>query len=102
MSPSTTDLRASHHGDRSSGPTQLNIERASCVLGAQPGQRLLFAQYVAGKCRHYATGTPPLCGSWQCRGQATIEHRTRSRGTRSEAAGQVPLVVGSATREART
>lgn len=64
--------------------------------------RTCNSQYLAGKCHRNTTGTPPLCGSWRCRWQATIEHRTRSRGTRSEAAGQVPLVVGSATREART
>lgn len=53
MSPSTTDLWACHHGDRSSGPSQLNDERASCVLGVHAGQQLLFAQYLAGN----ATGT---------------------------------------------
>lgn len=68
MSSSTIDLRASHHGGCSSGPTQLNGERASAVLVAQAGsQRHLCTPDLAGKYLRYATGTPPLCGSWRCR-----------------------------------
>lgn len=74
MSTSTTELWASHHGDRSSGPTQVNDERASGVLGAHAGQRLLCAQYLAGKCHQYATSTRPVRHRCTVPGDAVGSH----------------------------